>query len=70
MPRCYEFEAALQEIEPRIWRRLLLRTTSTFEQLEFLGEELGDGMVSMTVGRALISICAKIDRSSLEWIGQ
>ena len=23
MPRCYEFDISLQEIQPRIWRRLL-----------------------------------------------
>ena len=33
MPRYYEFDIALQEIQPRIWRRLLIRTTSTFAQL-------------------------------------
>lgn len=33
MPRYYEFEVALQEIQPRIWRRLLLRTTATFADL-------------------------------------
>lgn len=33
MPRYYEFEVSLQELQPRIWRRFLLRTTSTFAQL-------------------------------------
>lgn len=33
MPRYFEFEITLQEIEPRIWRRLLVRTTSTFADL-------------------------------------
>lgn len=33
MPRYYLFDVALQEIEPRIWRRMLLRTTATFAQL-------------------------------------
>ena len=33
MPRYFEFEITLQAIEPRIWRRLLLRTTSTFADL-------------------------------------
>ncbi len=33
MPRYYEFEISLQEIQPRIWRRLLIRTTATFAQL-------------------------------------
>lgn len=33
MPRYYEFEVSLQEIQPRIWRRFLLRTTATFAQL-------------------------------------
>jgi len=33
MPRYYEFEVALQELQPRIWRRFLLRTTSTFAHL-------------------------------------
>lgn len=33
MPKYYEFEVSLQEIQPRIWRRFLLRTTATFAQL-------------------------------------
>lgn len=33
MPRYYEFEVALREIQPRIWRRMLLRTTASFAQL-------------------------------------
>lgn len=33
MPRYYEFEVTLQDLEPRIWRRFLLRTTSNFAQL-------------------------------------
>ena len=33
MPRYYEFEVVLQEIQPRIWRRFLLRHRSTFAQL-------------------------------------
>ncbi len=33
MPRYYEFEVSLQEAQPRIWRRFLLRTTSTFRHL-------------------------------------
>lgn len=33
MPRYFEIDVALQEIQPRIWRRLLIRTTSTFAQL-------------------------------------
>lgn len=33
MPRYYEFEVVLQELQPRIWRRFLLRTISTFAQL-------------------------------------
>lgn len=33
MPRYYEFEFSLQDIQPRIWRRFLLRTTATFAQL-------------------------------------
>jgi len=33
IPRYYEFEVSLQEIQPRIWRRFLLRTTSTFTHL-------------------------------------
>lgn len=33
MPRYYEFEVVLQDIQPRIWRRLLLQTTATFAQL-------------------------------------
>ena len=30
MPRYYEFDVTIQDIEPRIWRRFFLRTTSTF----------------------------------------
>lgn len=33
MPKYYEFEVSLQEIQPRIWRRFLLRSTATFAQL-------------------------------------
>jgi hypothetical protein len=33
MPRYYEIEVSLQEIQPRVWRRLLVRTTATFAQL-------------------------------------
>lgn len=33
MPRYFEFDVSLQEIQPRIWRRLLIRTTATFAQL-------------------------------------
>ncbi|MCU0662777.1 MAG: plasmid pRiA4b ORF-3 family protein [Myxococcota bacterium] len=33
MPKYYEFEVSLQEIQPRIWRRFLLRNTATFAQL-------------------------------------
>lgn len=33
VPRYYEFEVTLQEIEPRIWRRFLLRTTTSFAHL-------------------------------------
>lgn len=33
MPRYYEFEVTIQEIEPRIRRRFLLRTLSTFAHL-------------------------------------
>jgi len=33
MPRYFELDVALQEIQPRIWRRLLIRTTSTFAHL-------------------------------------
>ncbi|MBM3260698.1 MAG: plasmid pRiA4b ORF-3 family protein [Candidatus Sericytochromatia bacterium] len=33
MPQYYEFEVSLQDIQPRIWRRFLIRTTATFWQL-------------------------------------
>lgn len=33
MPRYYEFEVSLQELQPRIWRRFLLRSTATFAHL-------------------------------------
>ena len=33
MPRYFEFDIILQEIQPRVWRRLLVRTTATFTQL-------------------------------------
>jgi hypothetical protein len=33
MPQYYEFEVVLQEIQPRIWRRFLLRSLSSFAQL-------------------------------------
>jgi hypothetical protein len=33
MARYYEFEVSLQDLQPRIWRNFLLRTTATFAQL-------------------------------------
>ena len=33
MPRYYEFHVAVQDSRPRVWRRFLLRTTSTFAHL-------------------------------------
>jgi hypothetical protein len=33
MPRYLEFDVSLQEIQPRVWRRLLVRTTFTFARL-------------------------------------
>jgi hypothetical protein len=39
MPRYYEFEVSLQEIQPRIWRRFALRTTATFAQLHHAIQE-------------------------------
>ncbi|MBN8613663.1 MAG: plasmid pRiA4b ORF-3 family protein [Deltaproteobacteria bacterium] len=33
MPKYYEFDVSLQQIQPRIWRRFLLRTNATFEHL-------------------------------------
>ena len=33
MPRYYEFEICLQDIHPRIWRRLLMQPTATFADL-------------------------------------
>lgn len=33
MPKYYEFEVSLQDIQPRIWRRVLIRTSATFAQL-------------------------------------
>lgn len=33
MPKYYEFEVALKDIRPRIWRRFLIPTTATFDQL-------------------------------------
>ena len=39
MPKYYEVDIALQTIEPRIWRRLLIRTTSTFAQLHLAIQE-------------------------------
>ena len=39
MPRYFEFDVALQEIQPRIWRRFLLRTTSSFAHLHMAIQE-------------------------------
>lgn len=33
MPKYFELEISLQEVEPRIWRRLLIRRTATFAEL-------------------------------------
>lgn len=35
----------------------------------FIGEELGDGLVSPGDAPALASLCAKIDPDCLEWLG-
>jgi hypothetical protein len=34
MPKYYDFEVSLSDIQPRIWRRFLLRTTASFEHLQ------------------------------------
>jgi hypothetical protein len=39
MPRFLEFDVVLQEIQPRIWRRFLLRTTSSFAHLHMAIQE-------------------------------
>ena len=39
MPRYFEFDVALQEIQPRIWRRFLLRATSSFTHLHMAIQE-------------------------------
>ena len=39
MPRYFAFDVALQEIQPRIWRRFLLRTTSSFAHLHMAIQE-------------------------------
>ena len=39
MPRYFEFDVSLQEIQPRIWRRFLLRTTSSFAHLHMAIQE-------------------------------
>ena len=33
MPSYFELDVSLQDIQPRIWRRLLLPNTATFAQL-------------------------------------
>ncbi len=33
MPKYYAFEVSLEDVQPRIWRRFLLRTTATFDHL-------------------------------------
>lgn len=33
MPKYYDFEVSLSDIQPRIWRRFLLRTTASFDLL-------------------------------------
>jgi hypothetical protein len=33
VPRYFELDVSLQEIQPRMWRRLLVRKASTFDQL-------------------------------------
>lgn len=41
-----------------------------FEELvSHIGEELGDGMVSATAGRALASAAVKIDPACADWLG-
>jgi len=33
MPQYYEFEVSLRDVEPRMWRRFLVRSTATFAKL-------------------------------------
>ena len=41
MPRYLQFEVSLLDIEPRIWRRFLLRDTTTFNALSKAIQDAG-----------------------------
>jgi hypothetical protein len=41
-----------------------------FEELvSFIGEEMGEGMLSATASQALWSLCVEIDPDSSDWLG-
>jgi len=39
------------------------------ELVEFIGEELAEGMLSATNARALHALCLRIDPSCADWLG-
>jgi len=42
MPRYFEFDVSLRDIEPKIWRRFLLRDSATFLDLHYAIQNAGD----------------------------
>jgi hypothetical protein len=45
-------------------------TADEFEQLlNIISEEIGEGICSQTNAKHLLSVCKKVDPSSLDWIG-
>lgn len=39
------------------------------ELIDFIGEEMADGMVSSAAGGVLYSLCVKIDPDCADWLG-
>ena len=42
MPRYFEFDVSLRQIEPRIWRRFLLREDASFLSVHYAIQDAGD----------------------------
>ena len=40
------------------------------ELVDFIGEELSEGMLSARAGKALAALCQKLDPDCLDWLGQ
>ena len=55
---------------PQDGKFILEGSAEDFEDLlSLIGEEIGDGICSKTNAKHLLSVCKKVDPSSLDWIG-